>query len=144
MLATAVSHTTFDCYCHDNGITDETVESITDKAFVSIIGTEECRKHWMRDERGHWFKQNHPNVINLEFDDITKDIKYQGHLFKAMRKRQANHLYRFIKKNIGKEFIIHCYAGISRSQAVRSFIVQMYDGYEENDIKDITPNMCKE
>lgn len=131
--AIAYSYIDFNGMCQDNGWNDFNVESISDKAFISIIGTEECQKYYLEESEEHWFKQNHLNVLNLEFDDISEDMVYHGHKLSALNEKQANELFSFIEKNIGKDFIIHCRAGVSRSQAVASFINDMYyeNGYCE-------------
>lgn len=125
--AFAYSHQDFDLYCEANGWNDDNVEELTDKAFISIISSEECQKYYLEEDEVHWFKREHPNVINLEFDDITEDIVKDGHKFSAMTEEQAKKIFDFIENNLGKNFSIHCRAGISRSGAVCSFILHMYD-----------------
>lgn len=128
---TVFSHKNFDRYCMDMLLTDEVVEMCNDKAFISIIGTEECQKYYLEEEEKHFFKENHPNVINLEFDDLDKDIEYKGHTFKAMSQEQADKLYQFIEYNKDKDFYIHCRAGVSRSCAVGRYIHDVYGGFKD-------------
>lgn len=125
--AFAMSHYDFDAYCESNGWNDENVEELADRAFISIISSEECQKYYLEENEEHWFKKEHPNVINLEFDDITEDVVYCGHQFSAMTMTQAKKIFDFIENNIGKNFTIHCRAGVSRSGAVCCFILQMYE-----------------
>lgn len=124
-------HSRFDEELKSLGINDSNVESDAgDKAFISIIGTPECLKYYLHEEdTAHWFKDDHSNVINLDFDDIEGDVVYEGHTFKAMTDEQAERLVKFIEDNLGKDFIIHCRAGVSRSQGVGAFI---YDNYREH------------
>ena len=124
--AFAYSHNDFDEICETNGWNDDNVEELTDKAFISIISSKECQKYYLEENEAHWFKRDHPNVLNLEFDDITEDTIYHGHQFVAMTEDQANKIFDFTEKNIGKNFYLHCRAGISRSGAVCTFILQMY------------------
>ncbi len=135
------SHQQFDNVCEAHGWDDSNVESLEDMAFISIIGTDECRKFYMNDERDHWFRENHNNVLNLEFDDLFSDKMYKGHLFKAMNEEQARLSVDFIENNIGKTFFIHCHAGISRSQAFFRFITDFFPNIYSKDCgrKD---NMC--
>ena len=70
-------------------IIDDNIENIKDTAYISIICTEECRKYYLEDDTAHWFVKEHPNVLNLDFDDIVEDRMYKGHLFKAMSEEQA-------------------------------------------------------
>jgi hypothetical protein len=72
----------------------------------------------------HFFK-DHPNVLNLDFDDISTDVDYDGHIFKTMRMEQAEKTVDFIEKMIEKGVDIiegHCRAGYSRSRAIFEFI----------------------
>ena len=147
MLIRTYSHEDFDIICYKSGINDSNVEEQKDCAFISIIGTEECRKYYLEDETSHWFKEEHPNVLNLEFDDVTKDINWKGHIFKAMTEEQADKVVEFIEANKGKEFRIHCLAGISRSGAVSRFIFDFFNQdktYDESDFeyfnRHIRPN----
>jgi len=86
----------FDDYMNHCYINDDNVE--TDYAnyfFISIVGT---------SGDSHWFKSNHANVMNLEFDDITIDMpKKNGsdEMFRAFSDGQASKLYEFIKRNSG-------------------------------------------
>lgn len=129
MKVTALSRAAFDLYINELGLDDTNVEERKDMAFISIS---HC---------GHIFNSNHSNVLNQEFDDITEDCIYNKVKLRAMTQEQAAEMLEFIESNIGKEFVIHCYAGVSRSQAVRVFITAMYQGYAENDISAATPNV---
>lgn len=125
--AYAMSHQDFDIMCSTNHWDDSNVEELTDRAFISIVSSEECQKYYLEEDEEHWFKENHPNVLNLEFDDITEDVVYQGHQFSAMTMEQGKQIFDFIEKNVGKNFTIHCRAGVSRSGAVCCFILDMYE-----------------
>lgn len=130
----------FDQYCEDNDITDENVETQKDKAFISIIGTSEVLEYYLHEPHTeHWFKQEHPNVLNLEFDDVSEDREFEyknGHgevkivHAYAMNEKQAESIYNFIENNKGKTFVIHCKAAFSRSPAIGWFIHDFVDGYE--------------
>lgn len=123
MKIEVLSHYLFDEKMKEMGLTDENVEN-TNKAFISIIGTEECLKYWLQEDDKHYFK-NHENVLNLEFDDIGDDVMYNGHHFKTMRMKQAELAVDFIEKMTEKgvdEIFLHCKAGYSRSRAVAEFI----------------------
>jgi predicted protein tyrosine phosphatase len=124
----------------------ETVEKYgnSNVAYISIEATEECRKYYLEEEKED-FDNEHilnssDNVLNLEFDDITSDHIYKGHLFKAISEKQAEEIVEFIERNLGKMFIVHCKAGRSRSQAVGRFIVDFYD-YDEEEPLLSTPNI---
>lgn len=84
-----------------------------DKAFISIIGTEECRKYYLEEDTNHWFNNcTEDNVLNLEFDDVNEDIViWKGHTFYGITDEQAEQIVDFIEKHKGKDFYIHCRAG---------------------------------
>ena len=111
------SHKDFDRLCQANGWNDELIPG--EIAFISICCTD--------GSENHWFKQNHANVINMDFDDILRD---EIETFKGISDTQAEELYKFIVANQGKDFFIHCSAGKSRSQAICKVITTMYEGYE--------------
>lgn len=113
----------FDDEMRDRGLVDSNVEEVKDEAFISIIGTKECNENYLEEpDTKHWFESDHANVLNLEFDDVEEDTLYRGCMFRAITNEQAEKLVRFIDANKGKNFTIHCRAGISRSQAVGCFI----------------------
>lgn len=120
------SHVEFDELCYKNKWDDDNVDNLKDCAFISIIGTQECQKYYLEEEEYHWFKNNHSNVLNLDFDDIEHDVNWKGHQFKAMTEKDAERIVDFIDDNIGKTFYIHCRAGRSRSQAIFRYITSMY------------------
>ncbi len=127
-----VSQDLFEAICEDKGWNDSKVPN--DIAFISIIGSEHGRNVFIGNERTHWFKEKHENVLNLEFDDVEVEFEYKGGVILPISEEQAKETFDFIEYNLGKDFLIHCKAGISRSAAVGRFIVEMYDGYEtDND-----------
>ena len=134
IIVKVLSHYLFDEEMKKMGLNDENVEN-TNKAFISIIGTEECIKYWIGEDDKHFFK-GHLNVLNLEFDDIDGyDVMYNGHHFKTMRIEQAEKTVEFIENMIEKGVEViecHCRAGFSRSRAIGEFI---YRYCKENDIE---------
>ena len=136
------SHQDFDNMCSSLGYSDENLPK--DIAFISITCTEDCQKFYLEEEESHWFKHNHPNVLNISFNDISGDTNvWEGHVFYGLQKDQAEEIYRFIENNLGKNFWIHCRAGQSRSQGIVRYILDCYPEYiwitrKENPC--ITPN----
>ena len=122
------SHNEFDLFCYKHNINDKNVEDAwKNYSFISIIGTKECQDKYLKENDYHWFKKNHKNVLNLNFDDISDYyLTYNNILFKGINERQAKQAYFFIKNNIGNNFIIHCRAGKSRSQAFCRYILDIY------------------
>lgn len=124
-----LSHRDFDNRMMSIGLNDDNVDSDKDKAFISIIGTEECLKHYLNEEdTTHYFSDGHENVLNLEFDDLDRNFVYHGHQFKAMSEKQAERTIDFIEDNIGvSEYYVHCRAGISRSRACCEMIARILE-----------------
>ena len=124
MKLRVLSHYLFDEDMKQMGLNDTNVED-SNKAFISIIGTPECLKYYLDEgDTKHYFA-DHPNVLNLDFDDIDSDVMFNGHLFKTMTMEQAEKSIQFIEDNINKgveSFDIHCRAGMSRSRAFGEFI----------------------
>ena len=145
------SHFDFDELCNSNGWCDDNVETLTDKAFISICSTKDVCEHHLEEVDEHWFKQNHPNVLNIDFDDVEFDINFgddDGFIAKAMTEKQGEEIYDFVERNLGKDIYVHCRAGASRSQgvfrAVCAILPQIYNEKENyNDSNPcLTPNMC--
>jgi len=126
ILIEVFSHNMLENLCKINGLNDNNVED-TDIAFIDIIGTEECLKHYLEEDTTHCFSKPHSNVLNLEFDDLpNNDVLFGEHLFSTMRIGQAEIAIDFIEHNILesdiKTFRIACRAGFSRSRAFAEFI----------------------
>lgn len=134
MRAIAYSHDRFNELCQGMGVNDENVETYTNDAFISIICTEDCRRYYLEEDKTHYFKRGHDNVLNIVFDDLTQDKDWNNYVFKAMSESQGEEIVNFIEKNKGKNFMVHCTAGISRSGAVASFIRDFYLNDEEQDL----------
>ena len=128
-----LSHYLFDEDMRKMSLNDTNVED-SNKAFISIIGTPECLKYYLDEgDTKHYFV-NHPNVLNLDFDDIDSDVMFNGHLFKTMTMEQAEKSVEFIEEMVDNgvnEIICHCRAGMSRSRAFGEFI---YRYCKEHDI----------
>lgn len=128
------SHYLFEETCKKDKINDENVEQEKNSKFIDIIGTDECIKYWIQENDKHYFK-DHFNVLNLEFDDISDNVLYNGHLFETMNMKQAEKVIDFIEeiKNGNITYIrICCKAGYSRSRAIAEFI---YRYCKEHDIE---------
>lgn len=134
------NHIDFDNFCGQQSLNDNNVESNNNYAFISIIGTQEIIEDYL-GEYGtkHYFNENHSNVLNLEFDDVSEDRDFEYETLdgknkvlhaKAMSEEQAKECVDFIENNVGKTFIIHCRGGVSRSQAFFRFITDFYEEYQ--------------
>lgn len=127
MKLKVLSHYLFDEDMKEMNLSDNNVEDVN-MAFISIIGTEECLKYYLDESNTRHYFKDHPNVLNLDFDDISTDVNYDGHIFKTMSMEQAEKTVDFIEKIIhsGVECIEgHCRAGMSRSRAIFEFIYRL-------------------
>ena len=125
-----LSHYLFDEKMREWGLNNQNVDNLKDTAFISIIGTKECLEYYLDEgETKHFFMNNHENVLNLDFDDISTDVDYDGHIFKTMRMEQAEKAVEFIENMVNQgrtTFYIHCRAGMSRSRAFGEFIYRTF------------------
>ena len=118
----------FNEFCKDWNSTDYPENS----AFISICNTK-FGDFLFIDEITHHFKEETNEIINLDFEDITEpSITYQGKTMYAISEDDAKRLVEFIDSNIGKDFYVHCEAGLSRSQGVVRYILDIYgeDNFE--------------
>lgn len=105
-----------------NGWTDGTLPD--NVAIISICCTDTIDDN----TEYHYFKTS-GNVLNIEFDDLDKDVLYrlgpeavEQYEHRCMTDEQAKQMVEFILRNKDKNFYVHCSAGVSRSQAVIKFI----------------------
>ena len=77
-------------------------------------------------------RQHNKTVIALDFDDFPEDVRFPGSGYQPVNPtisyKQAEELVEFIEWNyfMGRDFIIHCDAGVSRSQQVAAYIMLSY------------------
>lgn len=133
--------------CGRDKFPDEVEKRGSGWAYISISATPDCAKYWLKDEtESEHFLEDGENVLNLEFDDLSQDFEYQGHVFKTITDEQAKRIVDFIEGHLEMNILIHCKAGKSRSQGVWRFIIDMFPDYysecEENKQNPcLTPNM---
>lgn len=140
------SHNDFNKECERIGVCDKNVESMENMAFIDIVCTKECQKLFENDISTHYFMEEHPNVLLLEFEDIEEDEVCEGIQLKAMSREQAIKAVDFIDSNLGKDIMVCCIAGKSRSQAFYRFVTDFYmstykECYENKKNPCITPNV---
>ena len=73
--------------------------------------------------------RNNGRVLTLQFNDVTAKMEIHGQSYYPITDRDAVEILDFIDKHRGKDFIVHCAAGISRSAAVCLYLNVM-EGYE--------------
>ena len=118
----------FNDFMKDQLIDDHNVEDrLTSAALISINDT---HGQWSVS----WFNRDHPNVLRLWFDDVENDNETSPTnkgTNRAFTEKQAQQIIDFALDNRGREFIIHCTAGISRSGAVGQFLLDFLNGDKE-------------
>ena len=137
-----LSKNMFDSILPRMKIDDLNVEYQHNLAFISIRNSD------MPDMS--YFKKNHTNVLNLVFDDETKegnDLRVKSGIRESQlfTREQAKQIIDFVEMNKNVDIIyVHCLAGQSRSGAVGLFINDIwgeqsyYDFAQSNPI--IKPN----
>lgn len=139
------SHKDFDEKMEQMNIFSSNVCEDKKNAYISIL----CSKENQELFRAPHFTEETSNVIILEFDDIDCDeLSHNDRMWYGITEDDAKRCVEFIMNNLGKNFIIHCNAGKSRSQGVCRFILDCFKeyGYDEKvscrkDNPCMTPNM---
>lgn len=104
-------------------------------AVISICCTEPVRTNFVHanydgDDDVHRFADG-KNILNLDFDDINEDVRHcGGYDARNITKEQADAAVKFIDERKDFNFVIHCNAGKSRSQAFVKYIKEQYPDIE--------------
>lgn len=130
-------HKLFDAIMEKNGWNDENHPE--DSAFISICCLPEIKKGYIeavkKETDEHWFKENHDNVLNIEFDDILMEkAETEYGTAYGMSDNDAKKIIEFIEKNKDKQnWYLHCRSGRSRSVATGMFIKKyLHEKYDTN------------
>ena len=62
------------------------------------------------------------DVLRLDFHDVVEHVNQEGFNPVPFDAVHADKTIRFIFKNLNRDFVIHCDAGLSRSVAIASFM----------------------
>lgn len=82
------------------------------------------------------FRGLHGEVLRLEFDDVCEQYGPEYTLFD---RHHAMQILRFVERNVGKDIVVHCEYGVSRSPAVAKFIIEHY-GYKKGHLNGFYPS----
>jgi predicted protein tyrosine phosphatase len=123
------------------GITDSNVENQDNTFYISINSTE-------GNDITPYFKEKHPNVLTLYFDDCNEYKKHpvdgspdEFYEQIPMSEEQALEIIKFAEKmNNESNVYVHCTAGVSRSGAVGAFISD-YLGNKWDDFIKVNPQV---
>ena len=128
----------FDIHMVLKSINDSNIEEQKDLYLISINYSD--FPEWMPEEAYPHFKQDHPNVLRLFYDDVLQDTPVkitatkEWWTAKAFTSEQAKQVVDFlskIEKNDNTKIIVHCKAGKSRSVATAHFVSE-YFGEDPN------------
>ena len=128
----------FDSYFEKFNVNDSNIEDKQNLYCISISG--------ISDGEIPYFKTNHTNVLNLQFDDVEHDMYYSKVVTEkngkttvknsnklmavAFTENQGKEIIDFISKIVPTDktvLFIHCTAGISRSGAVGVFCNEYFN-----------------
>ena len=135
----------FNDYCDIRGWTDDNLPG--NSCFISICNTQDGSDYMFPEELEHHFKIETPEVINLNFDDTDEPrTLWNGKIsLIGMSQEQADRLAEFIERNQTKDIYVHCEAGLSRSQGVVRYILDIYGDSHEFELNRynpcLTPNL---
>ena len=73
--------------------------------------------------------RNTSKVLTVRFTDITAQLENKGLIYNPISDEIALKILDFINFHQGKDFLVHCYAGVSRSSAVCLYL-HLFHGYE--------------
>jgi len=118
----ALPHTLFDDTMRRKGYRDDNPPP-DNVAVISICCCDEIKKNYLEavkhETDEHWFKEDHRNVLNVEFDDIHQSEQAtEFGTARGITAETARRIVAFVKDNVdADEWFIHCRAGRSRSVA---------------------------
>lgn len=83
---------------------------------ISILGSYKTQEAIFKD---------YENALTIIFDDIEKEMTYDGEKLTLFNEGHAEQILDFIEKHKNSDiFYVHCYAGISRSGAIGRFMCE--------------------
>ena len=137
MRAWCLSKRGFTLYCRGRGWKHE---ANPNEAVISISCNPDVAIKVLHEPDYHWFANGLPNVLNVEFDDITKDVEtfkgteldgYDEVTAYGITPETAGRIVEFIEAHKDMDFVVHCRAGKSRSQAVIRYITEFYPDHSD-------------
>lgn len=88
------------------------IETLPDTAVLISINEEHEPLYPLKLDRSS------DKILTLKFTDVTSRLEYKGNWCHPIQPEDTYRVLEFIKKHQGKDFIVHCAAGISRSSAI--------------------------
>ncbi len=79
-------------------------------------------------------------VLRLQFHDCDPEAAALGPEAAPFREEQAERIWRFARRHRGRNIVVHCAAGVSRSRAVVEALMRTFPEYEDRGDESHTPN----
>ena len=129
----------------NNDLYDSNIELRTDLAVISIGNSFEddlADDIFANGPSSHWFRKQHRNVLNMDFDDIAAPGEWKNlskcNQYVLFDEDMARRIAQFVGENMNASvWIVHCSAGVSRSGAVSKWLkdwLQVKYGIEANNV----------
>ena len=80
------------------------------------------------------------DVLRLAFHDCDPEAAVLGPEAAPMRPEQAQRIWVFARKYRGRNIVVHCAAGISRSRGVVEAVLRTFPEYEDRGDESQKPN----
>jgi len=80
------------------------------------------------------------DVLRLQFQDCDPEAAVLGPEAVPMRSEQADRIWLFARRHRGRNFVVHCAAGVSRSRGVVEALLRAFPEYEDRGDESHTPN----
>lgn len=127
MSINVLSHVKFDGWMAEFHLDDDHPPG-HDEAVISICCTPDIKHNYLEGHKHetdeHWFKKEHENVLNIDFDDINGPVQHTKYgTAYGITPEQADTIVKFVAAHTHVDnWYIHCRAGRCRSVAVGLFV----------------------
>jgi predicted protein tyrosine phosphatase len=86
------------------------------------------------------FPAGYLDVLRLQFQDCDPQAVALGPEAMPMRPNQADRIWAFARRHRGRNIVVHCAAGVSRSRAVVEALLRTFPEYEDRGDESNRPN----